>query len=374
MDRLKRCIILSGIVVAWLSAGSMVRAAGGTIVFSNQTAVVRPGDLSSVDVLLTSLDQTINAVDLTISYPSDRLQIVDVSRAQSALVFWPEAPRWDNTKGTLHIVGGTPNGLYAKDARLVTITLSAVQSGSAALLLDTSNSAVYYNDGVGTKAVLPPAATTLTIDNDFLPSIHIISTSHPQLNTWSSNTTVQLTWDRVADTQYSYSFGVDGQQLPDDQPDDLPAVLTYHDLTDGRYAFTIKSWTPDGGWSAVTQRWFLIDHTPPETFTIQQLSPQTVGGQQVIAWAVQDAMSGATSMLRVDNQAGISVTSPLTLQPTWRGKKLHVTLTDQAGNTQSAVWYYGVVRRSPSIWWFVVSAIMLLIVVGAGLIFVRHRR
>ncbi len=374
MDRLTRSFPLALAILMFVVAPVARAASDRTVTFSTPVSLLRTGDLVSVDVLLTNLQPAVNAIDLTVHYPADTLAIVHVSRAQSALSLWPEVPTWNATAGTIHIVGGVPHGLYAKDARVVTLTMAALKVGSAKLTLDTQTSAVFLNDGQGSRAALPSAETTIEVASDFTPGIHVTSTSHPNQNEWSTNGTVVVDWDRTPDTQYSFAFSPDGQTVPDEAADQAPGALTYPDLADGRYAFTIKSRAKDGTWSAVTQRWFLIDRTAPEPFSIQQLPPSSVGGQAVIAWSATDAMSGATSSLRVGSRLVGTVTSPLKLDPTWAGKTLVMTLTDLAGNTRTASWVYPNGSLIPLTWRIVGGVMAALLIVAATILVMRRRR
>lgn len=372
MDRLRRIVIISFFFGAWLWFAAPSQAAERNISFSQPVGLVRVGDYVSVDILLTNLDQAMNAVDLLIRFPADRLEVVAVSRTQSALTLWPEPPKIDAVNGTVQVVGGVPNGLYAKDARVVTLIMTALTTGAAQLEVDTSVSVLLLNDGVGTRVTPPPSTTTLDVVSDFTPVITVISRSHPLLNTWYQDNVVLLTWERQPETQYSYAFSLDGQPVADDIPDEGSEQLTFPDLTDGRYSFTIKSRSFGGAWSAITQRWFLIDRTPPEAFTLEQLPPSTVDGRTVLAWSAVDAASDVISSLRVGNIDQGNVDSPLTILTAWSGKTITMTLTDLAGNTRTSSWTPPNTGSANRQSW--VIYVLLGLMAGAAATFVVRRR
>ncbi len=375
MDRLIR----GGLII--LSLGLMTLGPGRALASARQielvgpVGLIHPGDQLRVDLNLTNLSQAINAVDLTIRYPADRLQVSAISREQSALTLWPEAPRWDNAAGTAHLVGGLPNGLYAKGARMATLLLTVLQPGPATVTLDAVNSTVLLNDGLGTKVLLPPASFTTDVASEFVSGLSLTSSSHPDPTHWSTNSTVDISWTPVAGTLYSYQFSTDISAGPDTIPDDAQGALTYANLPDGRYSFTMAARPADGSWSPVTQRLFFIDATPPEPFVITQLDPSTVGGQSLIAWTVIDRMSGVVgATLHVRGRNYGAVISPLKLSPDWRGKNLTITVADQAGNTQTATWTYPAVKSNTWSGWFTGGVLVGLAAVGTTMFIRRHRR
>lgn len=373
MERLIKLILVMT-VVAGLSQAHVATATERTINFVGPVGMIKPGQTLTVNVNLTNLTAAINAVDLAITFPADRLQIQSVSREQSALTLWPENPSWDNNGGTLHVVGGLPNGLYAKDARIVTLIMTAQQGGSAVVALDAVSSAAFLNDGRGTRVSLPPTKLTVDITSEFVASIAISSTSHPNEQQWSNNSTVVLDWPVEPQTLYSYNFGRDPQAGPDDVPENTLGPLTYASLADGRYSFTLKSRPESGQWSLINQRWFLIDTTPPETFTIEQLDPPAVDHQQVIAWSAIDLTSGVShATLTVNGRDEGLVTSPLRLKSGWRGSTLTITVFDQAGNQRTTDWVFQGRQPRSFIPWLV-SGGLLVILAGVVVWLVKRRR
>lgn len=372
MDRLKKIIWLAAAVV-YLATASSASAVERTISLVGPIGMIKPGQTLMIDVDLTNLTEAINALDLTITFPPDRLQVQSVSREQSALTLWPEIPSWDNERGTIHVVGGLPNGLFAQNARIVTLVMTASQGGSAAVALDDATSAAFLNDGRGTRVALPPTESAVDVLSEFVPSIAITSTSHPVEQQWSSNSTVVLDWLAEPKTVYSYNFGNDPLAVPDDIPDEARGPLTYAGLADGRYSFTIKSRPEGGSWSPVNQRWFLVDSTPPETFTIEHPDPSTVDNQQLVAWSTVDLTSGIShATVVVDGRDEGAVTSPLRLKSDWLGRMVTIAVFDQAGNQRTVDWIYPGLPSRSSIPWIAGGG---LLVVLAGLAaWLKNRR
>lgn len=337
MDRLTSNLVALTTAIFLFMLAPTVQAADLSVRFVMPVAQIRAGDLVSVDVLLTNLGSEINAVDLTLRY-SEALTVTDISRAQSALTLWPEPPSTDLAGRTVHLVGGVPNGLYAKDARVATILFTATAPGNATITLTKDLSGGYLNDGLGTRVALPPVAANITVVSDFSPSIVVTSPTHPDLNSWSRTRTVQVNWTPAADTEYSYAFSRDGQTAPDTVPETTIGSVSYDNLADGRYAFLISASTSPGEWSPVSQRWFFIDGTPPEPFTLTQIDPDSIGGARALSWSAVDAASEVIATARIGDLDVGAVQNPLTIRPEWANRKIVITLTDQAGNYRSATW------------------------------------
>lgn len=371
MDRLR----ILGLAVA-LSVGLAVMTPRPAVAVDRSVTLMAPvgtvkvGDLVSIDVVLTNLNQAINAVDLTINYPTTALSMVAISRSQSALTLWPEPPSWDAATGTIRVIGGLPNGLYAKDARIVTLIMMAKQTGTAQLTLDAATSGVHLNDGRGTRAALPDSNVSLTVVSDLTPGIAVSSPTHPTPGTWYRASTVVVNWPTTPGAEYSYAWSGDGQLIPDTVPEASDGSATFYDVADGRYAFTLQSRTANGDWTNLTQRWFFVDRTAPASITFEQLAPSTVGGQMVLTWVAQDATSDVISTLRIGRHDIGLVASPLTLDPDWRGKTLTIMVTDQAGNVQFGTWEY---PGTTMPWWYWTIGLGLIVVVTAGIIVARHR-
>lgn len=370
MDRITRWTIILTILAGALFAQRAL-AADRAVTLVAPVGTVRVGDLVSVDVVVTNLSQAMNAVDVHLTYPTDRLSLVSISRSKSALTLWPQTPSWDTQRGTVTLIGGLPNGLYASDARVVTLTLTALQTGPAQISLDTTASALLLNDGQGTRVLLPESTLTLNVVSDLTPAIAVTSPSHPIVGQWYTNPNVIIQWPIESQTQYSYAWSGDGQLAPDTIPEKTDGTATFSNLDDGRYSFTIQSRPEGGSWSTVTQRWFLIDQTAPDPVTLTQLPPTTVGGNDVLTWTASDATSEVTSTLRIGRHDVGVVTSPLTLDHSWRGKTLQITVTDQAGNTQTGSWQYPGRSYDWRYWGGAIVGLVVLIVLA---LFVRRRR
>lgn len=360
----------------WFGAGlpfGAVHAEAPTITLSGPAGLIHADDLIPVDVLASSGGLSINAAQVTVTYPPDQLRVEFIRREQSIFNLWPEVPAWDNQRGRLTLNGGRPGGLVTVQSRVATIYFRAARPGSVSLSIDPIESVLYLNDGAGTKVTVAAASIAIQLSDTLVPGIPLNVLTVPKPNTWSRQSDVTIGWDLETDMKYSYQFSADCQVLPDDQPETAVGQVNYSDLADGIYCFGIKSRHLSGPWSTVSQYRFLIDGTPPRPFGLHHPDPRTVGGANLLTWATSDDVSDiATTTLDVPGQTDRAVTSPLPIAHAWSGRLVTIIVTDAAGNKQSASWQ--VAGSKPLsmmiIWWAGAAGVLII----GGLVVVWRRR
>jgi hypothetical protein len=140
----------SGVVPAW--------AARISVTSSNETVTV--GEVFPVTVILDTEDQTINAVQSTVSFPSDQFEFVSSDDSQSALNLWIQKPALQQD-GRVAFSGIAPGGFMLPDAPLVTFMFKAIRAGEGTLMLVETKNLVH--DGVGTEAQVTAEKLTLVV-------------------------------------------------------------------------------------------------------------------------------------------------------------------------------------------------------------------
>jgi hypothetical protein len=120
------------------------------------TAVV--GDIFFVDVSVLS-DAPINAVEGAVSFPSDVLEVEDISLDGSVLDLWPQEPSFSNASGTVQWSGGTIRaGGFTGTKKILNIAFVAKAAGKADIRFNKALFAAY--DGKGT--ILFPVQNSLS--------------------------------------------------------------------------------------------------------------------------------------------------------------------------------------------------------------------
>ena len=127
-------------------------ANAATLGFSPSTLSRTVGSTFSVFVYVSSADQATNAVSGVISFPTDKLQAVSVSKTNSVINLWVQEPTFSNTQGTVNFEGIALNpGYTGSQGTIITITFRTKSSGQANIKF--SSGSVLANDGIGTNVL-----------------------------------------------------------------------------------------------------------------------------------------------------------------------------------------------------------------------------
>lgn len=231
------------------------------------------GSVFDVSLLIDTEGKSINAIQSTLSFPSDKLQLISPFTGQSIIGVWTDYPSFSNATGKINLEGGIPGGINASRGLVTTFTFRVRGVGSAALKFDPS-SKVFLNDGLATDAlnkvqngiyelVLPPPAGPI-----------VASETHPDQSRWYNNPNLILRWtnDGLVEA-YSYILNADPIGVPDNIPEANENGVVYKNLADGTYYFHIKSFS-QGVWGGTTHFAVNIDNASPAEFPIQ-ITPNT---------------------------------------------------------------------------------------------------
>src|SRR4051812_20692477 len=84
-------------------------AHANTLGLSPDSGSYTVGKTFPVSVYVTSTAQSVNAVSGTLSFPTDKLQVVSISKASSILTLWVSEPSFSNVAGSVSFEGVVPN-------------------------------------------------------------------------------------------------------------------------------------------------------------------------------------------------------------------------------------------------------------------------
>lgn len=144
---MRSIIILSIIFCALLVKADSVLAVGLSLIPEQLTVSV--GQEFSVELFLdTGNAENINAMEGTLSYANELLELKEIQDGNSIVNFWIERPRSDNT-GYIRFAGITPGGYRGQKGSLFKIIFEAKASGSGIVEIREQN--VLRNDGQGTS-------------------------------------------------------------------------------------------------------------------------------------------------------------------------------------------------------------------------------
>ncbi|MBI5732960.1 hypothetical protein HY967_03305 [Candidatus Jorgensenbacteria bacterium] len=278
-------ILLAGGIPFFVSAATLsVSPSAGSFVV---------GSTFDVGVFLDTTGESINALDVALSFPPDKLQIVSPAASPSIISVWTGQPKFNNANGRIQLQGGIPGGINVSNGLITKITFRVKGVGSG-IIRFLDNSKVLLNDGLGTDVlkqtqngayvfILPPPAGPV-----------VVSETHPNQSYWYSNPTVVLSW-AVGESNvqgYSYILSDNPIDSPDNILENTKTAIVYKNLSDGIHYFHIKS-LRDGFWGGVTHYALNIDTTPPADFSLDVIpSFRTTRRQPIIQFFTTDAKSG----------------------------------------------------------------------------------
>jgi len=139
-------------------------ASAASLSISPSSGTYNIGQTFSASIYVSSPDQTMNAVSANISFPSDLLQIVSLSKNNSIITNWVQEPSFSNTNGTITLEGIVLNpGYQGSSGRILTINFKARTAGTAEVVFTSSS--VLANDGLGTNILTNIGKAIYVLEN-----------------------------------------------------------------------------------------------------------------------------------------------------------------------------------------------------------------
>ncbi|MGI9118280.1 MAG: cohesin domain-containing protein [Minisyncoccia bacterium] len=110
---------------------------------------VTVGDNIKVRVVLSSTDQSANAISGVVSFSKDLLTLNSISKSDSLVSLWPVEPTYSNSNGTANFEGVVLNGYKGGNGTVLTLFFKAKSAGVATIKFNDAS--VLANDGQGTQ-------------------------------------------------------------------------------------------------------------------------------------------------------------------------------------------------------------------------------
>lgn len=146
-ERLFYLICLLFLFSAFLVNVNVARAA--TLYLAPLSGSYEVGDMFTVWVYASSVDKPMNAASGVISFPSDKLKVVSISKVGSVFDFLPKEVSFSNDAGTVNFYGVILDTAFmSARGKLISIDFEAKEDGEAPLSF--SSGAVLASDGNGT--------------------------------------------------------------------------------------------------------------------------------------------------------------------------------------------------------------------------------
>ncbi len=307
------------LAVVLFTAGFFVsffpHAEAATLSFVFPQNPVPVGSAFSVNIILDTKGQVINAADIKIYFPANKLQVVQPSGSNSIFTIWAVPPTADNAQGVIELQGAIPKGITTSDGIIATINFRAENTGNATLSY-SSESRILANDGLGTNLYTGGSNASLSIVLPPPQGPVVFSDSHPDQNKWYRENAVSFYWKN--------NFPVDGysyvlNDIPVDQPPlqsiGTKASADFSDVPDGTHYFHLRALRNDI-WGGLTNFAVNIDTTPPAKFPVTILIPSGNSfDRPVIQFSTTDNASGidryTLKIVSAGNQAAIISGQPI---------------------------------------------------------------
>jgi hypothetical protein len=318
----------------------------GELFFAPSTGTFQEGSTFEVPIFINTKGRNINAIELLIKFDPKKLSIVNPSGGKSIIGLWIQPPSFDNTKGTVSIIGGIPNGLTTSSGLIVTMTFKAKAAGSAVISIgDTSK--VLLNDGLGGRLAFKSNRATYTVVPKPPEGVTIFSDTHPFQDQWYNNKSPVFAWNKDEDvTGFSVTFDNIPNTVPGDTVTTADPMFAVNNTNDGVWYVHVKA-LKKGIWGSTSHFLTRIDSTPPAEFVpVANYLMALVATRSFITFFTTDSLSGVDhyevgvidiSKAATESPAFFEASSPYQL-PLENINKARVIVRafDHAGNIRDA--------------------------------------
>jgi len=338
--------------ILFISSTHITRAA--SLLLSPSNSKVSVGNIVSVRILVNTDGKVINNADAILRFPNDLLDVMSISKTSSIFSLWVEEPKFSNYEGSISFNGGVPNpGFFGQNGEIVSIVFKAKKQGNASIVF--SDSAVRQNDGLGTDVLTVRQSANIEIGlypQDEVPVINVnsnsvptkpvvVSSTHPEQDSWYSNPTVSLSWNVPSGvTSIQTLLNKSPTATPTVAYDNSVSRRTFTDLDEGVSYFHIR-YVNNIGLGQITHYKVQIDSTPPEKFSLNIKTQENIN---VVTLNARDSLSGIDYYsILIDGEPAIKVKKDSLINDQYilpvhnpGDHKLKVIAYDKAGNYTDA--------------------------------------
>lgn len=163
---LKKCLIWGFVFFVFIFPTPTINSATNEtfLYLTPPTESYYTGKIFSSAIRVTSLDNPLNAIEGTLRYSRDTIELIDISKSGSIVSIWLDGPIFSNKDGTISFSGGIPSpGFTGNGGRVLTLTFRAIADGPATITWERS--AVLANDGRGTEILTSTEDANHIINN-----------------------------------------------------------------------------------------------------------------------------------------------------------------------------------------------------------------
>ncbi|MFY9461709.1 MAG: cohesin domain-containing protein [Candidatus Sungiibacteriota bacterium] len=130
--------------------------------FGAKTNEVRVGEQFEVKIFINTPEESVNAFEGKITFPSDLIKVKEIRDGNSIVNFWIDKPKAQN--GAITFSGITPGGFQGNNGLLFSAVFETKSEGIARF--EMNDAKVLRNDGIGSPAALTIAPLEMTISSE----------------------------------------------------------------------------------------------------------------------------------------------------------------------------------------------------------------
>ena len=127
----------------------VIPALAATIKIESDFSNLHVGDIFTTDVIVDTENQTLNAIETSITFPDDVLEYVSSDDGDSMISLWIQKPTHLDSD-TIILSGITPGGFIQDNVKILSLTFKVLHEGQGNI--ENTNTKLLINDGLGTEA------------------------------------------------------------------------------------------------------------------------------------------------------------------------------------------------------------------------------
>lgn len=203
MKKIISIIFITAVLL--VSFTGRVSASQASFYLSPSQGNYKVGEILPVSVFIATEGVSINAAQGTLSFPAEKLRVLNVSKKDSIFTLWVQEPVWSNSNGEISFGGGLPNpGFSGSGGKIITIYFEVYSPGE--VKLNFEKQMVTANNEYGTSVI-----------------------SEGEEANFSASPSGSMPSKSFSDTQPPRSFGI----IADDEGDPTnPSPLLYFQTSD----------------------------------------------------------------------------------------------------------------------------------------------
>jgi len=230
------------------------------------------GDTFPMELKVDTAGVPINSAQAVIYFPTDMLEVLNISQDDSIFSLWPEEPAFSNSDGKISFAGGLPHPGFQETGNIITINFKGKKQGLAHIAFGQGR--ILASDGKGTnilvflkeaKYFVQEREISFEIKDSVLS---IFSSTHPEHDEWYNNNNPSFQWNLTPDiTGVSLLLDQNSDTMPDEKSEGLIQSKSYEGVSDGVWYFHLRL-ENETEWGQPVHYKVQIDSLSPHPFEV----------------------------------------------------------------------------------------------------------